>query len=78
MVTTKVNYQNDSRVIDLPALFRIGLLRSVNRLSVILSLKSLLSVLKMEKSLRVESSCRIRGILGFLLAYYCQSSLFLQ
>ena len=71
MVTTKVNYQNDSRVIDLPALFRIGLLRSVNRLSVILSLKSLLSVLKMEKSLRVQSSCRIRGILGLLLAYYC-------
>ena len=52
MMTTKVDYQNDSRVIDLPALLSIALLHSINRLSIILSLKSLLSVLKMEKSLR--------------------------
>ena len=57
------------------ALLRTGLSRAISRLSIIFSLKSLLSVVKIEKSSKdgVASSCKIRGVFGSPLACCCQS-----
>ena len=49
LITTEVDYQSSSRGIDVSAFLSIGLSRSVNILSIILSLKSLPSVVKIEK-----------------------------
>ena len=43
MTTIKIEYQNSFKGFDLPALLSIGLSRPINRLFIILSLKSLLS-----------------------------------
>ena len=43
-------YQNSSIFIDAPTLLSIGLSGSINRISIVLSLKSLISFIKTEKS----------------------------
>ena len=43
-------YQNSSRFIDVSTLLSIGLSGSINRISIVLSLKSLISFIKAEKS----------------------------
>ena len=50
MITTEVMYQNSSKGKDESALLRQGLSREIRRLSIIFSLKSLLSLVKIEKS----------------------------
>ena len=46
---------------------------AICRLPIIFSLKSLLSLVKVESLHRMESSCNIRSNLGLTLAYYSQS-----
>ena len=43
-------YQNSSRFIDVSTLLSIGLSGSINRISIVLRLKSLISFIKTEKS----------------------------
>ena len=50
MITTDVIYQNSSKGKEESALLRQGLSRAVGRLSIIFSLRSLLSLVKIEKS----------------------------
>ena len=49
MITTNVNYQNNFKGIDICAFISTGSSRSISRLSIILNLESLLSVVKKKK-----------------------------
>ena len=71
-------YQNSSKDKEESALLRQGLSSAVSRLSIIFSLKSLLSLVEIESLHRMESSCNIRGVLGSPLAYCYQSLPFFQ
>ena len=50
MITTKVDYQNSSKNIGTSALLSMTLPHKIDRLSIILSLKLLLSAIKIENS----------------------------
>ena len=65
-------YQNRSKGKEESTLLRQGLSRAIRRLSIIFSLKSLLSLVKIESLDRMDSSCNIRCVLESPLAYYCQ------
>ena len=71
-------YQNSSKDNEESTLLRTGLSCAISSLSIIFSLKSLLSLVKMEKSSKKESTCNIRGVPGPLLAYYGQVLPFFQ
>ena len=71
-------YQNRSKGKEESALLRQGLSRAIRRLSIIFSLKSLLSLVKIESLDRMDSSCNIRCVLESPLAYCCQYLAFSQ
>ena len=64
MITTNVDYQNSSRGINISVLLSLALSRSINRFHIILSLKSLLSVAKTEKSSKDGGVVRKQSVLG--------------
>ena len=64
MITTNVDYQNSSRGINISVLLSLALSCSINRLHIILSLKSLLSVAKTEKSSKDGRVVRKQSVLG--------------
>ena len=66
-------YRNSSKSKEESILLRQSLSRAISRLSIIFSLKSLLSLVKKKGLCRMESSCNVRGVLGSTLAYYRQS-----
>ena len=67
-------HQNGSKGNEESAFLRLGLSHEVRKLSIMFSLKSLLSLVKIE----VFKGLRIVAILGPSLAYYCQSLPFSQ
>ena len=73
MITTDVTLKNSSKDKEESALFRIGLSREISRISIIFSLKPLLSLVKMENLQRMDSSYNIKGVLGSPLVCCCQS-----
>ena len=64
MITTNVDYQNSSRGINISVLLSLALSRSINRFHIILSLKSLFSVAKTEKSSKDGGVVRKQSVLG--------------
>ena len=63
-------YEKNSKGIEESALLKTDLPHVLSRLSIIFSLKSLLFLI--QKSLQImESSCKIKGVLGSPLAYCC-------
>ena len=57
MITSDVHHQNRCKGIDIFALLSIGLSRLIIKLSIISSIKPLLSVVKVEKSSKIFLFC---------------------
>ena len=76
MITTKVDYQNSSKGNDVSALMSTGLPGSIDRLFVNLSLRSLLSVVKIEKFSKDKSGSWIAlCLLSSTLPFYLTSNM---